>query len=110
MLKKPYDKFFDKEVKHIKKKYNNYIFYPSSIEQTNNYIMGVQEKSLKENYPQSCQNFIKKKLKKIIEYKNSTVKNQNRAIKILYKFAIDDLSSDGALWREASRSKWSWRY
>lgn len=30
--------------------------------------------------------------------------------KKLYEFAIDDLSSDGALWREASRSKWSWRY
>lgn len=30
--------------------------------------------------------------------------------KKLYQFAIDDLSSDGALWREASRSKWSWRY
>ena len=30
--------------------------------------------------------------------------------KKLYKFAIDDLSSEGALWREASRSKWSWRY
>ena len=28
----------------------------------------------------------------------------------LYNFAIDDLKSDGAMWREASRSKWSWRY
>jgi len=28
----------------------------------------------------------------------------------LYKFAIDDLSEDGALWREASRSRWSWSY
>ena len=90
LLKKPYDKFFDKEVKQIKKKYNNYIFYPSSIEQTNHYFTGVQEKNLKESYPQNSQNSIKKKLKKIIEYKNSTVKNQNRAIKILYKFAIDN--------------------
>lgn len=28
----------------------------------------------------------------------------------LYKFAIDDLSEDGALWREASRSRWAWSY
>ena len=28
----------------------------------------------------------------------------------LFKFAIDDLSRDGALWREASRSKNSWGY
>ena len=28
----------------------------------------------------------------------------------LYKFAIDDLSEDGALWREAVRGKWAWNY
>ena len=28
----------------------------------------------------------------------------------IYKFAIDDLKPDGALWREAIRGKWSWKY
>ena len=28
----------------------------------------------------------------------------------MYKFAIDDLKSDGALWREAARGGWSWNY
>ena len=28
----------------------------------------------------------------------------------IYKFAIDDLNGDGALWREAVRGKWAWRY
>jgi hypothetical protein len=28
----------------------------------------------------------------------------------MYKFAIDDLKPDGALWREAIRGKWSWKY
>jgi len=28
----------------------------------------------------------------------------------IYKFAIDDLEPDGALWREAIRGKWSWKY
>ena len=28
----------------------------------------------------------------------------------IYQFAIDDLSDDGALWREAVRGKWAWRY
>ena len=28
----------------------------------------------------------------------------------MYKFAIDDLKPDGALWREAVRGRWSWRY
>ena len=27
----------------------------------------------------------------------------------MYKFAIDDLNPDGALWREAVRGRWSWR-
>ena len=30
--------------------------------------------------------------------------------KKLFQFAINDLKSDGALWREASRSKWAWMY
>ena len=28
----------------------------------------------------------------------------------MYKFAIDDLNPDGALWREAVRGRWSWNY
>ena len=28
----------------------------------------------------------------------------------MYKFAIDDLKPDGALWREAVRGRWSWSY
>ena len=28
----------------------------------------------------------------------------------MYKFAIDDLKPDGALWREAARGRWSWNY
>ena len=28
----------------------------------------------------------------------------------IYKFALEDLKPDGALWREAVRSKWAWRY
>ena len=28
----------------------------------------------------------------------------------MFRFAIDDLSEDGALWREASRGAWSWHY
>ncbi|NBR03180.1 MAG: hypothetical protein EBT94_08665 [Alphaproteobacteria bacterium] len=28
----------------------------------------------------------------------------------MFRFAIDDLSEDGALWREASRGAWSWKY
>lgn len=28
----------------------------------------------------------------------------------MFRFAIDDLSNDGALWREASRGAWSWKY
>ena len=30
--------------------------------------------------------------------------------KKIFEIAIDGLSDDGALWREASRSKWSWMY
>ena len=28
----------------------------------------------------------------------------------MFRFAIDDLGEDGALWREASRGAWSWHY
>jgi hypothetical protein len=28
----------------------------------------------------------------------------------MFRFAIDDLTEDGALWREASRGAWSWKY
>jgi len=28
----------------------------------------------------------------------------------MFRFAIDDLSEDGALWREASRGAWGWKY
>jgi hypothetical protein len=33
-----------------------------------------------------------------------------RAAVNLYRYAIDDLGSDGALWREASRGAYSWNY
>ena len=38
--------------------------------------------------------------------KESFIKDSEK----LYKFAIEDLKEDGALWREASRSKWAWTY
>ena len=33
-----------------------------------------------------------------------------RAGERVYRFALDDLKEDGALWREASRGWWSWTY
>ena len=90
LLKKPYVNYFDEEVKFIKKKYKNYIFYASSIDPNTKYYAGVEENYLKENYPKSSQSFIKKELKKIIEYKKNTTKNQDRAITVLHKLAIDN--------------------
>ena len=88
ILKKPYIKIFDQEVKYIKKKYKKYIFFASSVDLAKDYYINIEKKSLRETYPEKNENFINKELNKIIEYKNNSEKNYNEVSKLLYDLAV----------------------
>lgn len=76
----------------------------------NNYTMRGCKVGTKEGY-HNCQNhtYGTQLVRTLYGAITGLPKEFQRGEKI-YKFAIDDLKPDGALWREAIRGKWSWRY
>ncbi len=90
LLKNPYIKFFEKEIKIIKKKYKKFVFFPASFSPYNENIIWEEKNKLKVTYPKKNQNFLNNKLNKIIRYRKDSVKDYDKVRKVLYDFAVQN--------------------
>ena len=90
LLKKPYIKIYDKKVSEIKKKYNSYILFASSFEDSRTFSVRQQIIGIKDSCKGKSKIYISNRIKELKKLIYNHQKNYDLSIKMLKEVAKDN--------------------